>query len=200
MHPMIRLPRRWSRSGCVTVEVAPPILEVDRWALPESPSGAIARLVEAAALWSIDVLDADVVVDAAGDVLAHGSAGDGIVALASLYRDASAAEFEQVLVWALAELDHPLLLPTIATAELHEIALTAMCRRCLTGELTERRLAAWAWRAFDWSALGVAGRLVHLEDEYDVAYEASVFDPREIDRINASERASARSRVSEPEK
>ncbi|MFB2597472.1 hypothetical protein ACEXQE_06755 [Herbiconiux sp. P17] len=143
------------------------------WALPDTASGARIALIETSALWAeLAYADIRTVIDAAATAVAYDIGGDRVFALASLYEDTDSWEFARVLTGALEELGHPVPESSDLSISLRDVALSAMCRRFLTGAMTAPQLAHWAAYTFWYDAEGIAGELARMDDDYEIYGDA----------------------------
>src|SRR5262245_20239189 len=114
---------------------------------PVVRSDVLARLHDAAALWSAGFADPDAVVRAACDALACGEDGYSLAMLAALpLRALDDRDVEDLLEQSLAEVGLPYYVPRSREAE--ESALAVMARRTLSGSVPPCDLTSWTHRAF----------------------------------------------------
>lgn len=142
-------------------------------------SDALARLHEAAILWSAGFGEPESVVLAACDALADGEDGRTLAMLAGLpLRGLDDLDVEDLLEQALTEVGLPYFTPHSREAE--ESALVVMARRTLSGAVSPRDLALWTHRVFGHDRLAEAARLAELDDVYDTI-EYTDLAPADVD-------------------
>lgn len=127
------------------------------------------KFCDVAVLWNVDVLEFGHVIHAARDVAAAGAAGPAMALLASVSHSSFMSPFEvhRCLAGDLAEVGYALF--PRQTEDAQEVAVRAMARRTLRGEVSPRDITAWAHEYVSHQGLEVAQRLVELEDEFDLA-------------------------------
>jgi hypothetical protein len=144
-------------AGRITAEVRAAV------ALAPAPSADPVR--EAGAEFLLGGCPPRHVVAAAVERVAAGAQGERLLALASLYSDASVWEVLDALNAALAEAGQP---PLVEGAdETAIVALRSACRRLLAGEIGMRSLSSWAHATLGHDGPEVAEPLVLLDDDLD---------------------------------
>lgn len=137
-------------------------------------AAALARLQEAAALWSVGPGTAAQVIEAACDCLMAGvdSPTLRILAGASCAKGGESDELRRWLEDALTELS--LTYYPEGSREGEEAAVRLMARRVLAHEIAPRDLTVWAYLHITWDGTPLAAELVTLESAYE--YVESVQD------------------------
>ena len=132
-------------------------------------SDPVQALHDVAVLWEFGTVRAGSVIRAACDVVAADIGGDDMLMLAarSIREPVGTFEFSAAARSALLEVGRDL--PALGSRELAELAVRAMARRTVQGEVTGRDLASWAHRHLGHGGIGIAQRLVELDDAYDLA-------------------------------
>ena len=145
-------------AGRITAEVRAAI------ALAPAPSADPVR--EAGAEFLLGGCPPRHVVATAVERVAAGFPGERLLALASLYSDASVWEVLDALRAALAEAGAPPLVE--GSDETAILALRSACRRLLAGGIAARSLSSWAHAAVGHNGPLVAEPLVLLDDDLDL--------------------------------
>lgn len=129
------------------------------------PREALAKMRDAAALWSVGYVTAAEVVDAACDLLVAGYDGSTLAVLAGVRARDADDEVPYLLEAALHDvgLDY---YPR-RSQQGKEAAVTTLAGRVLAGTLPPRTLAQWAHTTIGHGTLDLAERLVELDDIYD---------------------------------
>jgi hypothetical protein len=132
---------------------------------PVETADALARMRDAAALWSVGYATAAELIDAACDLLATGQDGPNLAILAGVHSRQADEEAPKLLEAALQDvgIDH---YPQ-GSREGQEAALITMAARVLAGTLQPLDLTRWAHRTIGHDTLPLAESLVELDDVYD---------------------------------
>lgn len=130
---------------------------------------ADADLREIGAGFLLGLASSGEVIAAASDAVADGDAGEAMLALASLYRDALRWDVARALDAALDEHGEPPLIPD--SNELRILALRVACRRYLRGGVELRAFSSWTHREIGHGGPAVAEELVLLDDDLDLAID-----------------------------
>ncbi len=148
---------------------------------PEKCVPAVQKFCDVAALWNIDAARTKDVIDAACDVLAAAVDGPAMRTLAAMSVSPLLSPFEVdgPLADALEEVGASL--PSRQTDAAAEAAVCAMARRTLRGEMTPRELVSWAHRVITHTGIGMAERLVTLDDEYDLAQDRTYGEVAQVE-------------------
>ncbi|SIQ13900.1 hypothetical protein [Micromonospora avicenniae] len=128
---------------------------------------ALARLQDAAILWSVGSGTAADVIDAACDCLVADADSPTLRILAGIspVKGSESDELRRWLEGALAELS--LAYYPEGSREGEEEALRIMARRLLAGTITPRDLTSWAFRFITWDGTPMAAELIGLDNTYE---------------------------------
>ena len=156
---------------------------------------AVARLQDAAVLWSVGSGTAVDVIDAACDCLVAGVDSPTLRILAGISpgRGSESDELRRWLEGALVELS--LTYYREGSREGEEEALQIMARRLLAGTITPRDLTSWAYGVITWEGTPLAGELINLENTYEcltAVYEEHEPTRTAVEKVDADVIAAAR--------
>ena len=146
---------------------------------PVDRGEALARMRDAAALWSVNYVTAAEVVDAACDLLVAGYDGFTLAMLAGVHARNAEEEVPELLEPALRDVgldyyprnSHPG----------QEAAVQTLAGRVVAGTLPPMNLAIWAHATIGHGVLDLAERLVELDDAYD-SLEVSDMTEQDVDQ------------------
>ncbi|MFG1801338.1 hypothetical protein ACGFI4_14355 [Micromonospora carbonacea] len=139
---------------------------------------ALSRMRDAAALWSVDYIDATEIVHAACDLLVTGYDGTALGMLAAVSLRHADQDVPDILHAALAEVGLTYYEKNGTAGA--EAAVRTLAARVVAGTLPPMDLAVWAHRRFGHGTLALAERLVELDDVYDCVEYSNITDP-EVD-------------------
>ncbi|MEH0845930.1 hypothetical protein V6U81_26465 [Micromonospora sp. CPCC 205711] len=139
----------------------------DIWStmIPVKPAEALARMRDAAALWSVGYASGADLVDAACDLLITGHDGPNLSMLAGVHSRHADEEVPELLEAALQDVGLDYHSPCSEGGQ--EAAVRTMAARVLAGALEPLDLATWAHTTIGHGTLALAEHLVELDDVYD---------------------------------
>jgi hypothetical protein len=129
------------------------------------PAECLDKARDAAALWSVGYVRAAELVDAACDMLVAGHDGPALAMLAGVHTRHADDDVPDLLEEALREVGLEFYPPGSRAGA--EAAVRTLARRVLDGLMEPSALTVWAHSTFGHDMLGVADRLVELDDVYD---------------------------------
>ncbi|MFG2840938.1 hypothetical protein ACGFYE_38805 [Streptomyces zaomyceticus] len=150
-----------------------------------STEAAVIALQDHAALWSVGVVRASEVVNAACDALVAGLDTPGLRVLAACTRAEADYDVHDLLATVLDELG--LTLDRADSGAGQEAVARALARRMLVGEFTPRELTVQIHQRHG-HGLPLTERLAELDDEYDTLE----YNDRTLDQVDAEVTAEAR--------
>jgi len=131
-----------------------------------TPDGALTRMHDASALWSVGRVTAAELIRTACELLVAGFDGPNLAMLAGVHVRRADEEIGELLEPALDDVGLPHY-PRGSRAG-QEAAVRILASRVLAGTLAPRDLAAWAHSAVGHDGIDLAERLVELDDSYDM--------------------------------
>ncbi|MEU4482481.1 hypothetical protein AB0F68_31125 [Micromonospora sp. NPDC023966] len=147
---------------------------------------ALARMQEAAVLWSVCQGMAAQLVDAACELLVAGLDGLNLAMLAGVHVRHADEEVPDMLEAALTEAGLSYYPPGSRAGQ--EAAVRVMASRAVAGLLPPLDLAAWAHSTIGHDTLALAERLVELDDVYDTLEYTDLTEKDVSDEILAEAR------------
>jgi hypothetical protein len=129
------------------------------------PTGVLTKMRDSAALWSVGYGTAAEVVEAACDLLVAGYDGPALRMLAAVSPRHADEDVPELLEAALRDVDLTHYEKDSRAGQ--EAAVRALATRVLVGSMSPMGLAVWAHGRFGHGTLGLAERLVELDDAYD---------------------------------
>lgn len=152
---------------------------------PPHVSRELGALQEHVALWCADQVSSRALVQSAARAVAAGVDGEALIELAGLSRfEARVRRLDRLVREVSAE--QGLLSAERGSAEAALLALPAMARRVVAGELTPRELSSWAHGQWGHDAPDDALALSELDDDYDEAeMSGSSFNSGSLEEVVA---------------
>ncbi|MCG8924687.1 hypothetical protein [Lentzea sp. CC55] len=154
---------------------------------------ALSTMSDAVALWYVGAGSAAGIVRAACELLVAGADGPSLCALAAVSFRHADEEVPELLEAAMQEVGlafHPR-----GTIAAHEAGIRVMASRVLTGDLTPKALAVWAWSTFPMAPVELPRELKLLGFDYeylDEYAEVGVTLERSAEQLDAEIVAEAR--------